>query len=224
LSGSHGSKGSVEVWFGSPLRSARSFSATLSPQAEADATLRNGGLVAGESESQTHPTAARGDVVWQDPPPGVAVPQGQSVQLWISSGPQRVPVADLAGYDSGLAERLLRAAGLSVGAIEATQAPLPKGVVVNTRPPAGTVLSPGGAVTLVVSVGAPTITVPDIMHQTPEEATNILEQAGLVLGAVILHTDPTSQAGQIIAQDPAGGTLAAPGTAVNVTVARGGAQ
>lgn len=191
------------------------------PRADAERVLRNGGLEPGDVESEMHPTAARGDVVWQDPAPGVAVQQGQTVQLWVSSGPQRIPVVDLAGYDAGVARQLLQASGLAIGRVDSTQAPLPRGVVVNTRPPAGTPLSPGAEVTVVVSVGAPTIPVPNLVGHTREEAVTVLEEDGLVLGLVKQHTTQAAPAGQIIEQQPAPGTLAAPGTAVTVTVARG---
>lgn len=202
------------------------FTATISvprllgmSQAEATEVLENARLSVGQVESTTHPTAASGDVIWQDPPPGVRLEEGTAVRLTVSRGPQRVPVPDLAGYDVDLATRLAQAAGLGVRRVE-SQAPVPAGVLVNTRPPAGGTLSPGDTVTMLVSVGAPTITVPDLTGFTPEEAEAILQQVGLTLGTSVRMRSTAVPPGTVVQQDPAPGTLAAPGRAVDVTLAR----
>lgn len=187
---------------------------------DARATLQQAGLSVGETETMSHPTAPRGTVVWQDPPARIGVPEGTAVALSLSSGPQRVPVPDLTGYDAPLARQLLEAAGLAVGRIDSTQAPMPKGVVVNSRPPAGTPLTPGTGVTLVVSIGAPTITVPNLIGLTVEEARAALEEVGLAIGTSMRRTSSAGRPGTIIQQNPGPSTLAAPGTPVDVTVAR----
>ena len=170
-------------------------------------------------ERTPHPRAPAGQVVWQDPPPGVVVNSGTTVDLSVSDGPQRVLVPDVAGYDGDLARLLIESAGLTA-AVESTQTAAPKGVTVNTRPPAGTAVSPGGRVTLAVSRGAPTITVPTLTGLTLGDARTRLEQAGLTMGTSFARTSPTGEPGTVIDQHPAGGTLAAPGTVVDVTLAR----
>jgi serine/threonine-protein kinase len=169
-----------------------------------------------------HPTAPRQSVVWQDPPPGVTVPEGTTVELSVSVGPQRIPVPDVAGYEAKIAELLLEAAGLRVGRIDSAQTAAPPGVTVSTRPSAGTPVLPGGRVTLVVSAGAPTIQVPHLIGLTLSEARASLEQAGLALGTYFSRGGTSARPGTVIDQRPAGGTLAAPGTAVHVILARGG--
>jgi len=187
---------------------------------EAADALEQAGLALGDVEEATHPVAARRQVVWQDPPPGVRVTPRAAVSITVSTGPQRVPVPDLVGYDAALAGQLLTAAGLTIRSLDSTQAPVPRGVVVNTRPPAGAPLVPGTGVTLVVSVGAPTIVVPDLAGLTRAEAEFALADVGLILGAMVRRTSMADEPGTIIEQRPAPGTLSAPGTAVNVTVAR----
>ncbi len=189
-------------------------------QERAEQTIVSAGLQVGAVAVEPHPRSERGTVVWQDPPEGIAVPQGQGVALIVSGGPQRIPVPDLSGYDVSLAKQLVIAAGLAVGGVESTQAPVAAGVVVNSRPPAGTTLLPETEITLVVSVGAPTITVPDLTGLTQEEADSVLQRAGLALGTAMRRTSDTRQPGTVIEQTPAPGTLSAPGTTVNVTVAR----
>lgn len=187
---------------------------------DAQEVLAQAGLDWREFETITHPTAARGTVVWQDPPAGMVVPEGTIVEVSISLGPQRIPVPDVVGYDAPLARLLIEAAGLSVSATETAQTSAPQGVAVNTRPPAGMALIPGAGVTLVVSVGAPTITVPDLIGLTLDEARIELEQAGLQLGTTTRRVAPGRPSGTVIDQRPGAGTLSAPGIGVNLVLAR----
>lgn len=182
--------------------------------------VTHAGLNSERAEDVRHATAPAGTVVWQDPPAGVVVPQGSGVQLSVSQGPQRIAVPDVVGYEESTGRTLMEAAGLRVS-VDSAQTAAPKGVIVNTRPPAGATLVPGARVTLVVSVGAPTITVPDLNGLTLEEARGILEQTGLTLGTYFRRTS-SERPGTIIQQQPAPGTLSAPGAAVDVILARRG--
>ena len=188
---------------------------------QAQQALTTAGLKVERIDAVRHPTAPRGTVVWQDPPAGVVVPQGSSVQFSVSQGPQPIPVPDVVGYDGTVGQSLIQAAGLKVGSVDSAQTPEPKGVIVSTRPPTGRALDPGGRVTLVVSAGAPTITVPDLTGLTLDSARIVLEQANLALGTYFRRTS-NAPPGTVIEQHPAAGTLSSPGVAVDVVLARGG--
>lgn len=189
-------------------------------QERAQTTLVEAGFTLGAVERAPHATVPAGSVIWQDPPADVSAIEATAVSLTVSSGPQRVPVPDVAGYDAGDARMLIEAAGLRVGGTENTQAPTPRNVAVNTRPPAGATLPPGTDVVLVVSVGAATIRVPTLTGLTVDEARLALETAGLALGTAFSQTTTAVAPGEIFYQEPGAGTLSAPGTAVNVRFAR----
>jgi len=89
-----------------------------------------------------------------------------------------------------------------------------------TRPPAGTALAPGAGLTLVVSRGAPTISVPDLLGMSAADARTRLELEGLQLGTMTRRRTPDANPGTVVAQRPAAGTLASPGTVVDIVVAR----
>ena len=190
------------------------------PVSEAEQTLEQVALRGRETERISHPTAARGTVVWQDPPQGVVVTEGATVDLSVSEGPQRVPVPDVAGYTADLARTLIESAGLELGSVASAQTSAPRGVAVNTRPPAGATMLPGTPITLVVSVGAPTISVPNLLGLTLDEARDSLEHTGLVLGTYFARASSVHDVGSVIEQRPRGGTLSAPGTAIDVILAR----
>lgn len=187
---------------------------------EASDQLRKVGLQVQDGGAEPHPTAPQGTVVWQDPPPDVTAPEGLRVTLVSSDGPPKIPVPDVVGLDGALAQRLIGAAGLAAAAVESVQAAAPPGVVMLTRPAATTVASPGAPVTIVVSRGAPTIAVPDLLGMSQADARTRLELDGLELGTVTRRRTSDANPGTVVGQQPAAGTLAAPGTVVDVVVAR----
>jgi len=188
--------------------------------AEARTAVTTARFVPSDAGSEPHPFAPVGTVIWQDPPPGVEAPSAMHVALTVSSGPPRVPVPDVTGLEGGLATRLINAAGLTVSKVESVQAAFPTGLTMVTRPAAATALAPRSGVGLVISRGAPTITVPDLIGLSVGDARTKLEGLGLELGGVTRRRTTESTPGTIIAQRPAAGTLAAPGTNVDVVSAR----
>jgi serine/threonine-protein kinase len=188
--------------------------------AEAQAEIQKAQLQVTDGGAEPHPTAAQTVIIWQDPPPGVVTPEGTKVTLVSSSGPSKIPVPDVAGLDATLARSLVNATGLAVAQVESIQTASPTGLAMMTRPPAGTALAPSAGVTLVVSRGAPTISVPDLLGMASGDARTRLEMEGLQLGTVTRRRTTDGSPGTVVAQRPAAGTLAAPGTVVDIVVAR----
>jgi eukaryotic-like serine/threonine-protein kinase len=187
---------------------------------EAGSLLHKAGLQVQDGGSEPDPTAPQGFVIWQDPPPGVSAPAGLRVTLVSSDGPPKIPVPDVAGLAGALAQRLIAAAGLAPAQVESVQAASSPGITMMTRPPAGSVLAPGAPVTVVVSRGAPTIPVPDLLGMSPGDARTRVEVEGLALGSLTRRRTAGANPGTVVAQTPAAGTLAAPGTVVDIVVAR----
>ncbi len=188
--------------------------------AEAQAQVTKAQLAVADGGADPHPSAPQGTVIWQDPPPGVIAPEGLKVTLVVSAGPPKIPVPEVSGLDAALAQRLVAAAGLTVSQVESVQAAAPQGVAMLTRPPAGTALAPGAGLALVVSRGAPTISVPDLLGLSAADARTRLELDGLQLGTMTRRRTADATPGTVVAQRPAAGTLASPGTVVDIIVAR----
>jgi len=188
--------------------------------AEAQAEIQRSKLQVTDGGAEPHPTAPAGIVVWQDPPPGIVAPEGTKITLVSSAGPPKIPVPDVAKLDGGLAQSLIAAAGLVASQAESVQAYAPTGLAMLTRPPAGTALPPGASVTVVISRGAPTIPVPDLLGMSSADSRTRLENEGLQLGTVTRRRTSEASPGTVVAQSPAAGTLAAPGTVVDIVVAR----
>jgi eukaryotic-like serine/threonine-protein kinase len=124
------------------------------PEAAARARLTGLGFrprLDGERASDASP---RGTVVWQDPPPDMVLPPNSNVRLVLSGGPAPATVPDVIGFAMSDAEKVLDAAGVKVGRVDTVRAGSETGVVIATRPAAGSGRPRGAAVDLVVSGGA----------------------------------------------------------------------
>jgi serine/threonine-protein kinase len=191
-----------------------------SERENAEQVVESAGFSVGRVEGESHPTVPRGVIIWQDPAADVVAPEGRGVELVVSTGPQQIPVPDVIGYEGGLARQIIEASGLTIARVESVQTAVPKDVAVSTRPTAGATLSPGARVTLVLSLGAPTIRVPQLAGLTIEQAQDSLMAVGLTLGTFWRETSSANPEGTVLRTEPPIGTLTAPETAVNIVVVR----
>ncbi|KAB1645361.1 Stk1 family PASTA domain-containing Ser/Thr kinase [Gulosibacter chungangensis] len=93
--------------------------------------------------------------------------------------------------------------------------------VMSQSPPAESSIPHGDTVTITVSAGPSSVTVPNLNTLTQEAAIKALENAGLTLGSVYSEDSPSQPAEQIIRSEPSGGSAAAPGSAVDIYVSTG---
>ena len=156
-------------------------------------------------------------VTAQAPKAGVVVVAGSSVRINVSSGPRPVAVPSVIGqsYDSGAAQ--LQSAGFTVGRVD-VDSNQPAGQVVDQSPPGNSTASKGSSVTLSVSKGPTTVTVPDVSLQTAAAARVTLRAAVFKVAVVRQDTDDESLDGLVMSQDPGGNTQADPKSTVTLTV------
>jgi len=156
-------------------------------------------------------------VTAQNPQPGVVVLAGASVRINVSSGPKPVAVPSVIGlsYDSAAAQ--LQSAGFTVGRAD-VDSDQPAGQVVDQSPPGNSTASKGSPVTLSVSKGPTTVTVPDVSLQTAPDARATLRAAGFRVTVVRQETDDPSLDGLVMSQAPAGNAQADPKSVVTLTV------
>ena len=84
--------------------------------------------------------------------------------------------------------------------------------------PGNSTASKGSSVTLSVSKGPTTVTVPDVALQTVADARATLRAAGFRVAVVRQDTDDESLDGVVMSQDPGGNTQADPKSVVTLTV------
>ncbi len=119
------------------------------------------------------------------------------------------------------AEELLLAEDLVAIRAEEASETVAVGNVVRTNPAGGVSVAPGDEVTVYVSKGQETATVPTLVGLPEESARQAIADAGLMVGAIRQRDDPSAAAGTVLEADQDSGATVALGTAVNLVVATG---
>jgi len=191
--------------------------------ADAVDAITSAGLKA-STAGQVSTTVTKGIVISTSPSGGDEADAGSSVTVTVSQGTGTVAVPVLLGLSQADATAELTDAGLKARVLQASSDSVDKGAVISQDPAAGLQIDVGSTVAITVSTGPAPVAVPDVSGRTVQEASQLLQQAGLVLGAVTQETSPGLPAGEITDQDPGASERVPPGTAVDVTVAEGGAS
>jgi len=110
-------------------------------------TLENAHLKVAFQEKEDD--APRGDVVETDPAAGEQVPEGTTVTVLFSDGPEKVP--DVVGMTQEEAEQALKRAGFKAFVTTSDDTEEPKGTVIEQSPDGGEQQPEGTSVTIVVS-------------------------------------------------------------------------
>lgn len=142
---------------------------------------------------------------------------------WATAGPGalRAVPDGLAGVSSEAAVDAVSAAGLDPVVVENYDDDVAEGLVVGTDPAGGTRLAEGEEVSVIVSRGVETITVPQGLVGAPEDdVAAALEGAGLVVGEVTREYSALPE-GDVVSLSADEGTELPRGTAVDLTVSRG---
>ena len=163
-----------------------------------------------------------GLVVAQQPAAGTSVPTGSAVDLTAVRDLATVTVPSVTGQPQDTAVATLVAARLLVGTIGTQPDPsLPAGRVISQTPLGETSTLEFTVVTLVVSTGPGTVSVPNVVGLEEAAARAAIATATLTVGVVSTAPSDTVPAGRVMSQDPLAGTKVLTGSAVGFVVSTG---
>jgi len=130
-----------------------------------------------------------GRVYKQEPAAGTDVKRGDTITYFVSSGEPQVAVPELTNRTQADAQTLLSGVGLVFGTITSeTSSTVPSGSVIRQDPAAGTKVTKGSAVNVVLSSGSPTpspspspsgVSVPNVYGMDSAVAEDTLNDIGL---------------------------------------------
>ncbi|MBR4656724.1 MAG: Stk1 family PASTA domain-containing Ser/Thr kinase [Oscillospiraceae bacterium] len=163
-----------------------------------------------------------GHVVRTDPEEGSELKNAQVVTIYISKGREikmeKVPL--VIGASQANAKSALEARNLKMKVEEDYSSTVTAGYVISQSPDANTEVEEGSTVTVVISKGKQTITLPSVTGQSEAEAKAALDRLGLKAQPKVEY-DNYAPAGQVFLQSPAANTEVMPGSTVTITVSLG---
>lgn len=189
------------------------------PAEEAIEALENLGLLVKTSQEMSD-EVEEGEVVRQLPSEGHVLETGDSIRLFVSSGPNKFELDNYVGSDLEEAKAELESQGVTVTLAEEHSDTVPKGVIVKQSPNPSSVMMKGSQVTLTVSLGVEIIMVPNLTDLTVDAASDALTNNKLKLGAVTEISSGKAK-GLIVKQSIAEKTTVQANTVVDVWVSKG---
>ena len=173
-------------------------------------------VVAADFESCQEPDT----VSETDPPAGERVDKGSEVVINVSTGLEvAIPSKGVIDAPAADATKKLRDENLQVRSEEVPSNGVKAGNVVDTEPEAGEKVQCESVVTILISKGVKLFTVPDVVGLQEAEAEAQIEDAGFLFN--VEEEDSDLPEGQVISQDPGGGSELKKGEEVEVTVSNG---
>jgi eukaryotic-like serine/threonine-protein kinase len=169
---------------------------------------------------QVNADQPNGEVVSQRPTAGASVPENTRVTVNVSKGPRPVAVPNVIGSSFETASNVLQGKGFAVARGADIDSNDPKGTVVDQTPGPGTFQAPGTTITLRVSKGPTTSTVPTVTSLSQSDAQTQLRDSGFKVRIVSQPVNDPNQEGIVQTQDPAGGAQAPAGTTVTIAVGK----
>lgn len=133
---------------------------------------------------------------------------------------KKVSVPTVIGKTEEEAKTTLNSVGLGYKATYQPSNTIPEGTVISQGTSSGTKVAKNTTITLSISSGPESSSVPNVVGQDQVEASSILESAGFKVSVKQSYSDSVEQ-GKVIIQSPSGSTTVSPGSTVTITVSQG---
>jgi len=188
---------------------------------EATALLSEAGLnLKVEEGKRVDAKVPAGQILTQDPQPGVRTRRERSVKVWVSAGPRSTIVPALIGESERTAQLRLQQEGLELaGTAEVRSSDYVAGTVM-AQTPGPQANAP--RVALLVNRGehGATYVMPDLIGVNGDRAADLLRMRGFRVAVVGDHPYPGVPGGIVIKQNPQAGFQIAPGETISLEVSR----
>ena len=169
-------------------------------------------------------TKPRDTVIKQGIAAGTRVDAGTGVDLTLSAGDSKVTVPDLVGKPYSEAQGELKKRNLTEGTPTWEVSTQKKDTVLRQSVAAGTSVSLGTVVSLVLSAGETTVRVPHLIGMTYTAAKSELARLGLIEGNTSWSNSSIYPKDTIMQQGKASGTMVSPGTSIDLVISSGPAS
>jgi len=193
---------------------------TGSEQAQALEDLQNLGFKVG-IENSADSSVPAGSVIRTQPPSNTIINPDSLVTIIVSVGPEAFPIPYVLDIETERAIYLVEENGFTLGQLlEVNDENIPRGFVISQNPVAGTKMSPGTTVDLVVSKGPSLIKISDLSRKSPEDAIQILETLGFKYELIEEYSEDI-EIGLVSGTLPKAGEIVTPDVLIQVIVSLG---
>ena len=193
---------------------------TGSDQAEALSQLQSLGFKVG-IENSADPNVPSGSVIKTQPAANIVTSPDSLVTIIVSVGPEAFPIPYIVDLETARGIYIIEQSGFIIGQkIEVNDDNVPRGFIISQNPVAGTKMSPGSTVDLVVSTGPSLIEITDLSRKSLVDAIQILETLGLEY-EFIEEYSPDVSVGLVSHTTPEAGEVVTPDQIVTVVVSLG---
>lgn len=165
-------------------------------------------------------SAPKGTIFKTEPSANEVVPKGTVIKVYISGGEQKVKIPNIAGMSVDVAKETLADIGLNVGDVQQQYSDsVPSGEIIGTNPTAGTELTPGTNVNIIVSQGPEVkmVSIPNVTGLSVSDATAKLQAAGLKINAVKGNAAPSADKNGVVYEQNPGSYTVSQGTTITIT-------
>ena len=193
---------------------------TGSEQAQALEDLQNLGFKVG-IENSADASVPAGSVIRTQPPSNTIINPDSLVTIIVSVGPEAFPIPYVLDIETERAIYVVEESGFTLGQLlEVNDENIPRGFVISQNPVAGTKMSPGTSVDLVVSKGPSLIEISDLSRKSPEDAIQILETLGFEYELIEEYSEDV-EIGLVSGTIPEAGEIVTPDELIQVVVSLG---
>ena len=193
---------------------------TGSEQAQALEDLQNLGFKVG-IENSADASVPAGSVIRTQPPSNTIINPDSLVTIIVSVGPEAFPIPYVLDIETERAIYVVEESGFTLGQLlEVNDENIPRGFVISQNPVAGTKMSPGTSVDLVVSKGPSLIEISDLSRKSPEDAIQILETLGFEYELIEEYSESV-EIGLVSGTIPEAGEIVTPDELIQVIVSLG---
>lgn len=190
-------------------------------QAEAEAALEEVGLVPEIGDEVASEDVEIGLVAQTDPSGGTRVDTGSTVTIHLSSGSPTVDVPNLTGMTAQNAQSTLEGLGLVYAEGDPIASDeVDEGRVVSYNPSSGTI-PVGSTVTVRLSSGPDTVSVPSVLGLSQSDACSRIENAGLTCQVGSSITSDSYDTDTVGAVSPGVGETVEAGSTVTIQIVSG---
>ena len=144
--------------------------------------IEESGFTIGQTLEVNDDTVPRGFVISQNPVAGTKMGPDSTVDLVISAGPSLIVISDLSRKSPEDAIQILETLGFEYEIIEEYSENVDVGLVSHTLPGQGEIATLDQVIQVIVSLGLK-VEVPNVIGFTYQEASNILQEVGLLPSA-----------------------------------------